>query len=145
MNQKWMSLLEKAIAIAVEAHRGQKDKAGAPHILHPLRMMGRMETAQEKIVAVLHDVVEDTLWTLERLKREGFPDEILRALDGLTKREAESYEEFVQRSGGNFIARQVKIADLEDNMDLRRLETLTNKDFARLRKYHRAWKQLKQP
>jgi (p)ppGpp synthase/HD superfamily hydrolase len=145
MNQKWMSLLEKAIAIAREAHRGQKDKAGAPYILHPLRMMGRMETAQEKIVAVLHDVVEDTTWTLERLQREGFPDEILRALDGVTKGEAESYDDFVQRSGGNLIARRVKVADLEDNMDLRRLETLTNKDFGRLRKYHRAWKQLKQP
>jgi (p)ppGpp synthase/HD superfamily hydrolase len=145
MNQKWMSLLEKAIGIAVEAHRGQKDKAGAPYILHPLRMMGRMETAQEKIVAVLHDVVEDTTWTLDRLQREGFPDEILRALDGVTKRAAESYEEFVERSRSNPIAWRVKVADLEDNMDLRRLETLTNKDFARLRKYHRAWKQLNRP
>jgi (p)ppGpp synthase/HD superfamily hydrolase len=140
-----MSLLEKAIGIAVEAHRGQKDKAGAPYILHPLRMMGRMETAQEKIVAVLHDVVEDTTWTLDRLQREGFPDEILRALDGVTKRAAESYEEFVERSRSNPIAWRVKVADLEDNMDLRRLETLTNKDFARLRKYHRAWKQLNRP
>jgi hypothetical protein len=89
--------------------------------------------------------VEDTPWTLERLKRVGFPDEILRALDGVTKREAESYEEFVERSRSNPIAWRVKIADLEDNMDLRRLETLTNKDFARLRKYHRAWRRLNRP
>lgn len=144
MNNPWMSLLEKAITIAVDAHRGQKDKAGAPYILHPLRIMGRMETEPEKIVAVLHDVVEDTHWTFESLKREGFPDEILTALAGVTQREGEGYEDFVKRSAANPIARRVKMADLEDNLDLRRLGTLTAKDVKRLGKYRRAWEQLKQ-
>ena len=137
-----MALLEKAIALAVEAHRGQKDRAGAPYILHPLRMMCRLETVPEKIVAVLHDVVEDTPWTFAGLKREGFPDEILSALDCLTKHEGESYPHFVQRSARNPLARRVKLADLEDNMDLKRIRTLTARTVKRLAKYRRAWEQL---
>ena len=81
------ALLEKAIAIAVEAHRGARDKYGAPYILHPLRVMHRVQTEPEKIVAILHDVIEDTPWTFNRLRAEGFPDEILAALDCVTKRE----------------------------------------------------------
>src|SRR4026209_2917785 len=88
-----MSLLEKAISIAVEAHRGQKDKFDRPYILHPLGVMGRVDTEPEKIVAVLHDVVEDTKVTFEDLKREGFPDDLLNALDCVTKREGEAYED----------------------------------------------------
>lgn len=138
-----MSLLEKAISIAVEAHRGQQDKTGAPYILHPLSVMGRVEGETEKIVAVLHDVVEDTAWTLEKLKGEGIPGEVLTGLDGVTKREGESYEDFVKRSGSNPVARQVKLADLEDNMDIRRLKTVEPKDLERLAKYLRAWRYLK--
>src|SRR5262245_11286335 len=117
-----MSLLEKAISIAVEAHRGQKDKVALPYILHPLCVMNRVDSEAEKIVAVLHDVVEDTKWTFEDLKREGFPDDILKALDCVTKRDGESYEDFITRSESDPIARRVKIADLEDNMDFRRLK-----------------------
>ncbi len=134
-----MDLLEKAIGIAVEAHRGQKDRYGAPYILHPLRVMGRVETTAEKTIAILHDVAEDTHWTFEELKREGFPDAILTALRCLTKQEGESYEDFVKRSASNSLARRVKLADLEDNMDLRRMPKLNEEDQPRLRKYVQAW------
>src|SRR5918911_3075057 len=131
--------VEDAIAIAARAHRGQRDKAGAPYLLHPLRMMLRMNSEAAMMAAVLHDVVEDTDWTLERLRREGFPEEVLEAVDCLTHRDGESYEEFVERVRTNPVARQVKIADLEDNMNIRRMSRLAAKDLERLEKYHRAW------
>jgi (p)ppGpp synthase/HD superfamily hydrolase len=137
-----MSLLEKAIAIAVEAHRGQKRRSGEPYVLHPLRMMCRVEGETEKIIAVLHDVVEDTKWTFEDLKREGFPDEIVTALDCLTKREGEPYEKFVERSASNPLARRIKLADLEDNMDLRPLSNVSPQDIERLNRYVAAWHRL---
>ena len=135
-------LLEKAIRIAVEAHQGQRDKNDAPYILHPIRVMGRVRTTPEQIVAILHDVVEDTDWTLDGLRKEGFPKEIVDAVDCLTKREGEAYEDFVTRAASNPIARPVKLADLEDNMDVRRIKGETQKDFDRLLKYRRAWKRL---
>jgi len=135
-------LLEKAITIAVEAHRGQRDKFGAPYILHSLRVMHRVQTETEKTVAVPHDVVEHTPWTFDCLKAEGFPDDILSALDCVTRREGETYDEFVKRSATNTIARRVKLADLEDNMDLRRIPEITPKDLERLAKYRKAWSAL---
>lgn len=137
-----MSLLEEAIHIAVEAHRGQMDRAGQPYILHPLRIMCRMQTEPEKIVAVLHDVVEDTDLTLADLKARGFPDSILHAVDCLTKRKDEPYETLVARAKGDPLARRVKLGDLEDNMDVRRLPTLTEKDLERLKRYRCAWESL---
>jgi (p)ppGpp synthase/HD superfamily hydrolase len=133
-----MSTLERAIAIAAEAHMGQVDKAGAPYILHPLRVMLRVRTAPERIAAVLHDVVEDTPWTLEALAAEGFAPEVLAAVDALTRREGESYEAFVARAGADPIGRAVKLADLAENMDLTRLEAPSAHDFARLERYRRA-------
>ncbi len=135
-------LLEKALGIAVEAHQGQRDKNDAPYIMHPIRVMGRVRTTPEKIVAILHDVVDDTDWTLERLKKEGFPQEILEAVDCLTKREGEAYEDFVDRAASNPISRPVKLADLEDNMDVRRLKSVAEKDRERLERYRRAWEKL---
>ncbi len=137
-----MADIEEAIRIAVEAHRGQKDRAGAPYVLHPLRMMFRMQTEAERMAAVLHDVVEDTPWTLDDLRGRGFPDEVVEAVDHLTKREGESYEDFVRRAGAHPVARRVKIADLEDNMDVRRTGTLTEQDVERLTRYVRAWRSL---
>lgn len=134
-----LELLERAIGIAVEAHRGQKDRYGAPYILHPLRVMGRLETALEKTVAILHDVVEDTNWTFEDLRRAGFSAEIVEALECVTKHKGEAYEDFVKRSAGNPLARRVKLADLEDNLDIRRMHGLTAEDAQRLEKYQRAW------
>jgi (p)ppGpp synthase/HD superfamily hydrolase len=139
-----MEMLEKAIGIAVEAHRGQKDRYGAPYILHPLRVMGRVRTTAEQTVAILHDVVEDTDWTFEDLKREGFSEEVLVALDCVTKREGEAYEDFVKRSASHPLARRVKVADLEDNMDVRRMPQVTEKDRERLEKYLKAWRWLRE-
>jgi (p)ppGpp synthase/HD superfamily hydrolase len=136
--------LEDAIALAVEAHRGQRDKAGQTYILHPLRVMMRLETETERMVAVLHDVVEDSPWTLERLRALGYPEEVLDALDCLTKREGESYEAFIERVLPHPLARRVKRADLEDNMDVRRLPAVTAKDAERLARYRAAWARLQE-
>jgi (p)ppGpp synthase/HD superfamily hydrolase len=138
-----MSLLEKALAIAVEAHRGQKDRAGKPYILHPLRVMARVSAEDEQIVAILHDIVEDTPWTLEKLGAEGFPPHILAALACVTKRPGEAYEQFVERSVANPIASRVKLADLEDNLDVRRLNEVTEKDRDRLNRYLAAYRRLR--
>jgi (p)ppGpp synthase/HD superfamily hydrolase len=142
MDNLGLDLLEKAIGIAVAAHRGQKDRYGAPYILHPLRVMGRVVSTEGKTVAILHDVVEDTDWTFERLEREGFPRSILDALERVTRREDESYAEFVQRSAGSELSRQVKIADLEDNLDARRMTEVKPEDAERLERYRRAWRDL---
>ena len=133
-----MSTLERAIAIAAQAHAGQVDKAGAPYILHPLRVMLRLQTVEERIVAVLHDVVEDCDWTLEDLRAEGFSPAILRAIDSVTKREGEEYDAFVARAAADPIGRRVKLADLQDNSDPARMADPTDGDRARLEKYQRA-------
>ncbi len=137
-----MSTLEKAISIAAQAHDGQRDKAGAPYILHPLRVMMKMATEVEQITAVLHDVVEDTDWTMERLRQEGFHGEILAALDCLTRQNGEEYEKFIARVKLNPLAIKVKIADLEDNLDVLRLKEVTDADTKRLEKYKQALKML---
>ena len=139
-----MTKLAKAIAIAAQAHQAQLDKAGAPYILHPLRMMLRMSSETEMIVAVLHDVVEDTDWTLDRLRQAGFSEEVVRAVECLTHRAHETYEEFIVRVRTNAIARKVKLADLEDNMDMHRLRAVSEQDVQRLHKYHQAWMALRQ-
>ena len=139
-----MATLERAILIAAQAHLGQRDKAGAPYILHPLRLMMRMESEPAMIAAVLHDVVEDSDWTLEQLRGEGFSEEVLQAVDCLTSREGEAYDEFISRAKANAVARRVKIADLEDNMNVKRIGEITPKDLARIEKYHRAWRALTQ-
>ncbi len=130
--------LERAIAIAAEAHAGQKDKAGAPYVLHPLRVMLQQTSLEGRMAAVLHDVVEDTPWTLDGLRAEGFPEEVIAAVDALTRRPNESYEAFVQRAGANAIARAVKRADLLDNLDLSRLPNPTERDLERLERYRQA-------
>ena len=137
-----MPTLEDAIALAVVAHRGQLDKVGQPYILHPLSVMFRLHSETERITAILHDMVEDTRYTLGDLRKLGYAEQILQALDCLTRRPEESYEEFIARIRRNPLARRVKIADLEDNMDLQRLPELTDRDVERLRRYRRAWAQL---
>lgn len=138
-----MAGLEDAIALAVAAHKGQRDKTGAPYILHPLRMMLAVDGDVARMAAVLHDVVEDTGRTLDDLRAQGFPEEVVEAVGHLTKREGESYEAFVERAAAHPIARRVKIADLEDNMDVRRLPAVTEKDRERLARYVAAWRKLK--
>lgn len=138
-----MATLERAIEIAVTAHKGQRDKAGGAYVLHPLRVMFSVNSTIEMIVAILHDVVEDTSWTADELRAEGFGDEVLAALDGVTCRDGETYDDFIERAAANPISRAVKLADLEDNMDLRRLAEVGEKDQKRLAKYVRAWRRLK--
>lgn len=135
--------LERAIQIAVEAHAGVKDKGGKAYILHPIRVMMRCETDDEKTVAILHDVVEDTDWTFEALREEGFTEKIIEALKTVTKHsEDEDYDEFIQRSLKNEIGSKVKIADLRENLDVTRIGELSEKDVERINKYKRALKTL---
>lgn len=136
-------ILEKAIQIAVEAHAGTRDKGGKAYILHPISVMMRCETEEEKIVAILHDVVEDTDWTFDALRKEGFSETIIEALETVTKySEEENYDDFIQRSLKNDIGRKVKIADLRENLDVTRIGELSEKDIARINKYKRALKKL---
>jgi len=137
-----MSTLERAIEIAAAAHAGQHDKAGAPYILHPLRVMLAQNEPAQRIAAVLHDVVEDTPWTLDQLRAEGFSEDVLRAVDALTKREDEDYFGFVDGAGRDPVARAVKIADIRDNMDTSRIASITDRDRARLEKYRQALERL---
>lgn len=137
-----MAKLEKALQIALKAHEGQKDKAGSPYILHPLRLMLDMGSESERIVAVLHDVLEDSPFTADQLRSQGFSDEIIAALECLTRGAGESYTDFIERAKSNPLARRVKMADIEDNMNIRRISSLTARDLERLGRYHRAWRTL---
>ena len=136
-------LLAKAVTIALEAHKDATDKAGMPYAGHAMRVMQAGRTIDEKITGVLHDIVEDTPWTFEALLNEGFPVHIVDALRCVTKiSDDEPYEEFIQRVKTNPLAVAVKINDLTDNMDIRRLSDLTDKDVQRLRKYLKAYQEL---
>lgn len=138
-----MSTLQRAIEIATEAHKGQFDKSGKDYIGHPLRVMEMGRNEEERIVGVLHDVVEDSEWTFEMLQAEGFSKEIIDALRCLTKlSENENYDDFIDRVRKNPLATAVKINDLTDNMDIRRLPYLSDKDVKRLKKYLKAYKKL---
>lgn len=130
-----MSTLERAIAIAAEAHAGQTDKAGQPYILHPLRVMLRVESPAERMAAVLHDVVEDSPVTLQQLAAEGFSQDVLDAVDALTKRPGETRVIAARRAAANPIARTVKLADNAENMDLSRISNPTPRDHERLEEY----------
>lgn len=139
-----MANLDDAILLAVKAHHGQRDRSGEPYILHPLRLMFRQNSTATRIAAVLHDVVEDTPVTFEQLADAGFSEEILDAVALLTHNPQDSYEDYVARIKTNPVARAVKLADLEDNMRLERIAgEPTEKDWARLQRYHRAWQELR--
>ena len=137
-----MPTLEDAILLAAQAHRGQKDKVGQPYITHLLRVMLRLEGEAAQIVGVLHDLVEDTDATFDDLRTQGYAEELVQALDCLTHRPDETYEQFIERAAANPLARRVKRADLEDNMDIRRLPVVTEKDHERLNRYIAAWRRL---
>ncbi|WP_339223447.1 HD domain-containing protein [Paenibacillus sp. FSL W7-1332] len=134
--------IEIAISIALKAHKGQVDKGGNPYILHPLAVMNRVETIEEKIVAVLHDVVEDTEVTIDQLRETGFSEEILEAMNLLTRAKEDSYEEFIDKTLKNRIARNVKIADIKENMNLSRIQDPSEQDYMRIEKYKRALERL---
>ena len=149
--------LEKAIKIAVEAHTGQVDKGGNPYILHPLRVMLSLNTEEERIVGVLHDVVEDCDgWTWERLKEQGCNATLIEALQSVSKTPQEEaeyrslsedkklshYLEFIKRAKSNEIGRNVKAADINDNLDISRIDDITERDINRLNRYKEALKLL---
>ncbi len=133
-----MATIEKALQIAAQAHAGQKDKEGLPYILHPLRVMSHVEGEEAQMVAVLHDVVEDTPVTLEELRRAGFSEAVLQAVQCVTHRKDQPYAEYVIACKANPIARQVKLGDLADNCRLDRTilrpERL-ERDLARIHRY----------
>jgi len=134
-----MNLIEKSLEIALKAYAGQTDKAGKTYILHPLRIMAKMETEAEMAVALLHDVIEDSTYTSMDLLKEGVPPEVVDAVQVLTKVDGESYDQFIARVMLNSLAMKVKIADIEDNINILRLEQVDKKDLERVAKYHKAW------
>ncbi len=135
-------MLEKAIQLAVNAHKGQTDKAGQPYLLHLFRVMLSGKTEEEQICGVLHDIVEDTEYTFEYLKSEGLSDEVINALKCVTKKPNEDYDDFIDRISKNPLAIRVKLNDLKDNMNLNRLSEITEKDKQRLTKYKKAYNKL---
>lgn len=131
-----MSLMcEKAMRIAKRVHAGQKDKAGAEYYLHPFHVASQVKTEEEKIVAYLHDVVEDSEVSLEDLKKEGFSERVVAAIDAISKRKGEEYDLYLQRVAKNRLASTVKLADLRHNADVTRYVAPTRQDIERSHKY----------
>lgn len=136
-------LTRKAMLVAYNAHIKQFDKAGVPYIYHPIHLAEQMDTEIECIVALLHDVVEDTSVTFEMLERD-FPKEVIEALKLLTHNKTIEYMDYIKNLKENSIARKIKIADLIHNSDETRLETITIKDIERINKYRQALEYLKE-
>lgn len=136
-------LLERALQIAVTAHAGQIDKAGQPYIFHPIRVMGRCAGLEARILALLHDTVEDTPVTFAELAQAGFPASVLDRLRLLTHDKAVPYDDYITAILGDPVAIEVKLADLADNTDLRRLSEITPRDVERLQRYLRALHRLR--
>lgn len=139
-----MNYLNRAIRLASIAHEDQVDKAGKPYILHPLRVMFKMETETEMIVAVFHDIMEDceeiTAYSLEK---EGFSKEIVDTLIVLNRHNYANYEEYIHEVAKHPIAKKIKIADIEDNINILRLKYIEDKDLRRIEKYFKAYNYLK--
>ncbi|MEG4206606.1 GTP pyrophosphokinase [Microcoleus sp. Pol7_A1] len=142
MNFDYELLLQRAIAIAAKAHDGQVDKAGNPYLDHPLFVMENVNSLEQKIVAVLHDAVEDSELTLEQLRSEGFPEVLVSAIAAITKIEGEAYATYLERVIANPIALPVKIADVTHNLDISRIANPTEADFQRIAKYKKVLSQL---
>ncbi len=136
-------MLLRAIEISMNAHKEQKDKSGEPYILHCLRVMLKGKTKEEQIAGVLHDVVEDSEITIEELKKEGFPDVVLDAVNCLTKWEGMDYDVYVEGVLGNELSKRVKLYDLEDNMNIGRLKEVKVSDVERLNKYLRTYERIR--
>ena len=135
------TILGTAISVGSICHHDQTDKAGKAYILHPLRMMMRLRTDDEELmcIAILHDAIEDSELTLEDLQNLGMPYRVIDGVDSLSRRDGESYENFIKRCALNPDAKRVKLEDLRDNSDITRLKGLRKKDFARLEKYYKAF------
>lgn len=131
--------LARAISIAAVGFEKVMDKGGQPYILHCLRVMNQMDTEEEKIVAILHDTVEDGVTTIEELIKERFSQNVIYALILLTHKKETPYDEYIKAIATDPLATKVKLADLKDNSDITRLKGLTKKDFDRMEKYHRSY------
>lgn len=128
-------MIDKALQLATKAHKGQIDKGGNPYISHPIAVSMMMRSGDEKVVALLHDVVEDSDITFEMLEDYGFSNEIIDAIRSITKCNGEDYNDYITRVKQNPIARKVKIEDLKHNMDLSRISEPCEKDYKRIEKY----------
>ncbi|EMN5288401.1 GTP pyrophosphokinase [Pseudomonas aeruginosa] len=137
-----MVLIEMALQRAMSAYMGKVDKAGMPYILHPLRLMARFTDPIEQAVSLLHDVIEDSDTTAEDLLNEGFPEVVVEVVVILSRRRGESYADFIERICLHPLARKIKLADIEDNLNVLRLASLGESDLRRVSKYHQAWKRL---
>jgi metal dependent phosphohydrolase len=135
---------ELAYNIASKAHKGQKDKGGEDYFKHPLTVSNKLSGEKDKIVALLHDVIEDTDVTVNDLREAGFSDEVVLAVSVITKKDGEDYEEYLNRVKQNPIALRVKIADMEHNSDISRIKNPTEKDLKRLEKYRIRLKELRE-
>lgn len=140
--EKNARLLDKAAMICVRGHACQRDKTGSAYFLHPMRVAMRCASDEEKMVALLHDTIEDTDVTAEYLLAEGFPQSVVDGILSVTKRDGESYEDFVARAKQNPLGRVVKLHDLEDNLDIFRLSELDEAMMIRYNKYLRAYRYL---
>ncbi len=138
MNTSKQPMLELALSIATEAHRGQFDKAGIDYIEHPIFVASQVDSEKEKAVALLHDVIEDSSVTAEELLNAGLPETVVTAVQILSKKKGQDYQTYLKTVKSNPLARAVKIADIKHNSDLLRLETITDKDLERLGKYKKA-------
>jgi (p)ppGpp synthase/HD superfamily hydrolase len=134
--ENWEALYQRALDIAVKAHEGQLDKGGHPYIAHPLAVASKVEGKNEKIAALLHDVVEDSEITLNELQKE-FPEDIVTAVDLLTKKQIPDFSQqtYLEKIKANAIARCVKLADLEHNMDISRIPDPKEQDYVRTQRY----------
>jgi (p)ppGpp synthase/HD superfamily hydrolase len=131
-------LEELAFEIAKEAHAGQTDKAGLDYILHPQQVAAMVTTDEEKAVALLHDIIEDTDVTAGELLAKGLPENVVEAVKALTKKDNQNYAAYLAGVKKNRLATAVKLADLKHNSDLSRLEKITQKDRERAEKYRKA-------
>ena len=138
MNQSEQSMFDLALSIAKKAHKGQYDKAGVDYIEHPLFVASLVDTQEEKAVALLHDVLEDSPYTAEKLILAGLPETVVSAVQILTKKKGQDYQQYLELVKSSPIARRVKLADLKHNSDLSRLAPVTEKDLERLEKYKKA-------
>ncbi len=134
----YTELTKLALKLCFQAHKDQVDKSGMPYVFHPFHLAEQMQTEETTVVALLHDVVEDTLYTIQDLRRMGFPDAVITAIELMTHDDETPYLEYVARMRGNPIACAVKLADLRHNSDLSRLDTVDEKAFVRAEKYKKA-------
>ncbi|WP_250306945.1 HD domain-containing protein [Streptococcus sp. Marseille-Q3533] len=138
MNTTEQSIVDLALSIARKAHEGQLDKAGVDYIEHPIYVASQVDTEEEKAVALLHDVIEDSPVSAEELLQAGLPETVVTAVQVLTKKKEQDYQTYLETVKKNPLARVVKLADLKHNSDLSRLSSITEKDRERLKKYKKA-------